>query len=802
VAWPEDISVGSEIYTARAVDADTSSDLLYEIESGNDAGVFSIIPTSGEVLLGATLDRETQAEYTLNITATDGIFTAVLELVITVLDVDDNPPTFSQTFYSISLLENSTVGTVLLQLNASDADSGPNSIFEYSVLSGDATGRFTVNANTGDLILAGDLDREQEDLYELVILIQSIYDPSLNDTADVRIEVADVNDSPPIFEASEYEFLVLENVTIGTEIGQVVAGDADPGLNGAISFSISPGSDVFTISTDGSIIIAGELDYEDMAQYMLTIIAKDSGSPQMLASVLVVVSVGDVNDNSPIFTNDMLSVSLLENVPVGTEVATVTATDTDSGTNGEVIYTIDSSGLELLAIDQFSGNVTVASPLDFEVHPSTFQVNVTAYDRGSPSLSASIEIEVELEEVNEFAPVFEQSDYKVKVFEDIAPSTAIVDVNATDMDAGSSGLIEYGILGVDRNLFTINPTTGEISTVGTLDREAETKYTFTVLATNTQYSPMLSSQVTVTVDVLDANDNAPLFAQTEYSSAVAVSTSVGTTILSATATDADLGSNSDIQYTGTDASGLFEVSSSSGDIVLAQALNSTLTVNFSITATDMGAPPLSSSAVITIRVIQTLSVEFSQSGAGFLLEESTSLSQSFGLFANGPPGSGGSLSVSLGSASSTSLYTTALPRAVGVRGAVLDDQVWHDRPEVSVVVQVFGEVGEVHCRQTEVVVTVVPDPRIGSDQTPQVTCPSSTTDGFCEAFVPLPDDWFDHDLSEATGTVTVRLLNSDDLPKTIGTFEIKAEPSDDAIMMSFCFYHPDLRRQEKCSQLQ
>ena len=782
VEWSEDIGIGSELYTARAVDPDSSSHLLYTILSGNNGTLFSVDPIFGEIILEISLDRENDDKHVLIIEASDGVFAAALELIIIVLDVDDNPPTFTRNFQSISLPENSTVGTVLLQHNASDRDTGLNAAFEYRIVSGDATSRFTINTNTGELILAGAVDREVEDSYELVITVRSLSNPSLNDTAIVRILLVDINDSPPIFEMSFYEFAALENVTNGTVIGWVMASDEDLGRNGEVSFSLLPISTIFAINTEGDIIVTSGLDHEEEDEYMLSVVAQDNGYPSLLATASVVVSVGDINDNTPLFMGDMLSITIQENSPVGSEITTVTATDADSGENGEIMYRIDSSdNANLFAINRDNGMIVTAVELDFERHPSTLHITVTAYDSGPQSLSSSIEIEIILLEINEFPPMFEQTEYAVQVSEDLPPSTVILTVNATDMDIGNSGIIEYGLSGMTRSmeLFIINSTSGDITTLSTLDREMESFHEIIIQATNTHTNPMLSSQAVVVVDLLDVNDNSPVFDQSEYSIAVVMSTAVGTTLLSVGATDADSGTNSEILYTGTDTSGYFQVSPSTGDIILKQSFNDTSTITFTVTASDLGTPTMSASVTVIIRVIQPLGVEFSQHGAGFLLEETASVSQSFGLFANVPPGSEGMLTASLGDVSITSAYVTAHPRAVGVRGVVLDERVWHDRPEVGVVVQVYGEVGEVHCQPTEVAVTINPDPAIGSSQTPQVTCTSSISDGFCEAFVVLPEAWFDHDLIEAIASVTIRLLDSDDLPVIIGTVEIKAEPNDE-----------------------
>lgn len=690
VSWPENTPQGTTLYTARATDLDADSQITYSLL--NDSTIFVVAQTTGDVSLTSLLDREQANNHTLVISASDGAFDATFQLTIVVTDIDDNPPVFLQDSFLISVPENTSIGDPLVMFAVSDPDEGTNAVVQFLIVSGDSARQFEVSqfGIAGELILAGALDREVRSSYELVVVARNPNNPLQNDTAVVRIEVSDVNDSPPRFDQTLYEFSIPENATVGTVVGGVAASDADSGSNANLTYAITSGdpTGTFDINSRGDVIVSRLLDRENNSRYVLTISAQDGGSPMLSASASIFVNISDINDNRPEFLEATISTSLQENSPPGTTLVTVSAQDGDEGLNAEVIYSVHPDNTSLFAIGSQSGVLTTRVVFDFESSPSTLLVIVVANDRGSPSLSAEAQVTLTLLDVNEFTPQFEANQFVMELREDVPVFTTIINTTATDMDGGMAGIVEYTLVGQLGAPFEINSTTGNVYTTGELDRETNPSYQLTVQASNPLVVPSRPSTAVISIVLLDVNDNPPRFAQEFFSVAVTSQTEVGAPILAAGASDPDTGTNSEVRYSLLETSRYFTISETNGTIVLASPLDMTGTFVLTVSATDQGAPPLSSITTVTITVIQPVQVQFAQDGAGFILGGGTGTTQPFGLFADMPAGSDGRISATLGGEQVGAQYSSALPQAVGVRGVVLGEEAWHDQPDIRVVVQV------------------------------------------------------------------------------------------------------------------
>ena len=707
----EDTMSGSNVFTAQATDLDADSQISYSLLNGSE--LFSIAADTGAVTVIATLDRETTALHQVAITATDTRFVAVLQLTVQVGDVDDNAPTFSQNTYLLNVSEATDIGEVLLQLVVSDPDLGDNAAAIFEIVSGDPLSQFTVNTNTGQLLLAGGLDREQQSEYELVVTAQSPSDSTLNDIAMVRITVEDENDSRPQFTSDLYQFSVLENATEGSDVGMVLAIDMDSGPGGAVTYTISMGdsADRFSIADTGVLTVGQLLDRENTTQYALTVVAQDGGFPVLSATTSVIITVGDVNDNAPRFFESSISVSLQENSPPDSVLVTASALDADIGSNAQVVYSLSPSDGSFFEINSESGVLVTRATLDFEADPTDFLLTVLATDGGSPPLSSEQSVSVTLLDQNEFAPEFEASEFTVEISEDVAVLSTVLQISASDSDGGIAGVVMYSLLQPSDSLpFAIDNATGDIYTTAALDRETVTSYQFTVQASNPLVSPSLPSLATVTVLLLDVNDNQPMFGNGPFLAVVFTDVAVSTVVLTVGATDEDLGTNAEVRYSISDPSGQFGISELTGTISVAAALNQTGDFTVTVTATDLGVSPLSSTVTTTISVLQAVPtpVQFLQEGAGFLLRGGTSVSQEFGLFSDAPPGSVGTIAAMLGPLSTEMSYSTALPEAVSVRGVVLNEDAWPDQPDVRAIIQVLSAEGDVHCTSTDVVIRVLP----------------------------------------------------------------------------------------------
>ncbi len=464
IEWTEDTPINTVIYTAMATDNDANAELAYSLISGDEI-LFRIESLSGNVILISPLDFEENSSHNLELQVYDGQFTDLLQLNITVGDVNDNRPIFELNSFSVSISENASIGVNILAglLVVRDEDEGSNAAVQFVIESGDPLNQFAiniVNVNTAQLVLIGRLDRETRDSYLVTIVARNPNNRLQNDTAIVNIQVEDVNDFSPVFNSSQYVFSINEHVSLGSTVGTVFAVDQDIDSNGYVTYAIVSGDldGDFNISTTGQIRVSGVLDREMTSQYTLEVSAQDRGSPSLSTTTIVDISVGDINDHRPQFIMDVIQVTLPENSSGGTSLTTLQATDSDEGINAQIQYSVHPANTSQFFIDQ-NGTLFTLETFDYETDPSILEVIVLATDGGSPFLVTEARVIIYLLNVNEFPPVFEEAVYSVSVLESVATMTTITTVSATDMDGGDAGEIEYIIL-LHNVPFTIDNVTG------------------------------------------------------------------------------------------------------------------------------------------------------------------------------------------------------------------------------------------------------------------------------------------------------------------------------------------------------
>ena len=720
--WNEDTSIGTILYTAQASDDDGNTQLVYSIS--NQTQLFSIDAATGNIILEESLDFELATSHLAVIEASDGVSAATFQLTILVRDVNDNPPIIVQDRYDISISENISIGEDVLAglqpLQVMDLDQVSNAAVQFFIESGDSQNQFAVNlisSDTAELIVAGGLDREIEDEYNLIIVARDPSNSDFNTSASVSISILDVNDNAPQFDMTLYNFSVAEHSSMGTSLGVVSATDNDIGVNGLVTYSIISGdpNGNFMISNNGEIQVSSQaLDRESISQRTLTVRAEDGGNPSLTALTTVLISILDVNDNPPVFAQSTFSTTLLENSPPATvlsSVAILAEDREDIGANAEIVYLVHPDNATLFSIHPISGLLMALVSFDYETDPTDLEIIVVATDSGSPPLSAQAQVTVTLIDVNEFAPQFTMGSYGVEIREDASVFTSVLTVTAEDFDGDTGAFIEYSLINSEGTLpFAIDNSTGVVYSTDSLDRESIESYQLMAVASNPLGSPVLSSSVTVTVTLLDINDNAPIFMQENYVAAITTGFEVGNQILSISAGDSDAGLNGTIQYSLVDTIGGFTITASTGVITSTQLFETTGTFTLTVVASDQGTPSHSSNTSVTINIVQPVDIQFTQTGAGFLLQQgSSALQQQFGLFVNSPPGSQGTISGSLGGFLTEATYFTTLPQAVSLRGVVLTEEAWHDQPEIQVLVQVMDELGDVHCSPIQVVIRALPD---------------------------------------------------------------------------------------------
>ncbi|XP_058884470.1 protocadherin Fat 3-like isoform X3 [Acipenser ruthenus] len=523
----EDLKVGGSVLKVKAWDGDTGFNgrVLFTISDGNKDSCFNIDMETGLISVLMPMDREKVDRYLLNITIYDlgsPQKSTWRLLTINVEDANDNTPQFLQESYSAVILENTNLGTAVIQVEATDKDLGPNGDILYSILT--STTQLAINSSTGIVYVAGQLDREFKAHFNLKIEARDKAERGKQRFSVVTLKVSldDVNDCPPAFIPYSYNAKVLEDLPVGTIIAWLETQDPDLGLGGQVRYTLANDyNGKFEIDkASGVIRLAKELDYEKQQFYNLTVRAKDKGRPVSLLSVsFVEVEVVDVNENlyPPYFLDFAVKGTVKENSRIGTSVLQVTARDDDVGRDGEIQYSIrDGSGLGRFSIDEETGVIYTADILDRETKDS-YWLTVYATDHGVVPLYTTIEIYIEVEDVNDNAPLTSEPVYYPSVLENSPKDVSVIQIQAQDPDASPRDKLTYRISsGNPQNFFVINSKTGLITTTSRkLDREQQAEHVLEVTVMDGGPSSRQST-VWLMVRVLDENDNKPQFPEKVY----------------------------------------------------------------------------------------------------------------------------------------------------------------------------------------------------------------------------------------------------------------------------------------------
>ncbi|KAM3859079.1 cadherin EGF LAG seven-pass G-type receptor 1 [Diretmus argenteus] len=614
VSIRENVEVGFEVMTIRATDGDAPSNanMIYKIVNGDGVNsVFEIDPRNGLVRIRERPDRETRSQYQLIVEANDqgkdpGPRSATATVHISVEDENDNYPQFSEKRYVVQIPENVAVNTKVIQVEATDKDEGNNAKVHYSIISGNVKGQFYIHSPTGVIDVINPLDYEMIREYNLRIKAQDGGRPPLiNGTGMVVVQVVDVNDNAPMFVSTPFQATVLENVAIGYSVIHIQAIDADSAENAHLEYRLTdtaPGFPFTVNNSTGWITVSAELDRETTEFYTFGVEARDHGIPVMSSSASVSITVLDVNDNVPTFTEKVYSLKINEDAVVGTSVLTMTAVDRD--VNSVVTYQISSGNTRnRFAITSQSGGglITLALPLDYK-QERQYVLTVTASD-GTRYDTAQVFINVT--DANTHRPVFQSANYQVMISEDRPVGSTVVVISATDEDTGENARITY-VMEDNVPQFKIEPDTGAITTQMEIDYEDQASYTLAIIARDNGI-PQKSDTTYVEIIILDANDNAPQFLRDMYQGTVSEEVPVYTSVLQISASDRDSGSNGRLSYTfqgGDDGEGDFHIEPYSGIIRTARKLDreNVPVYNLKAFAVDKGVPPLKAAVVIHISV--------------------------------------------------------------------------------------------------------------------------------------------------------------------------------------------------------
>ncbi|XP_054595033.2 protocadherin gamma-A11 isoform X5 [Nothobranchius furzeri] len=473
-----------------------------------------------EMVLHTQLDRETQEEHKLTLTAFDGGSpqkSGSVKINVVVLDANDNAPVFSQSVYGVTVPENASQGTVILRVSATDDDKGANAEVTYSFSQHSrASSLFKIDPHSGEITVTGVLDYEKNKMYELDI--EATDKGGLSDASKVQIDVTDLNDNHPMISIISFSNPIPEDSALNTVIAMINIKDLDSGKNGHVRCFIN--SDLpFKIQSSTtnfySLVSDDVLDRETVPDYNITITAVDEGSPPFSANKTIHLKISDVNDNAPEFPKNHLTAFVAENNSPGLSLLTVKARDQDYGNNARVSYFLEDSQLNGMSASAYfsvnaeSGEILAVRSFDYE-QIKEFQIRVKAQDGGSPPLSSNVTVKILIQDQNDNPP---QVLYPVQtggsVVAEMVPRSAevgylVTKVVAVDVDSGQNAWLSYKLQkATDRALFEVGLQNGEIRTIRQVTDKDAVKQRLTVIVEDNG-QPSRSATVIVNVAVADS----------------------------------------------------------------------------------------------------------------------------------------------------------------------------------------------------------------------------------------------------------------------------------------------------------
>ncbi|XP_072594021.1 protocadherin-7 isoform X1 [Vulpes vulpes] len=586
-----------------------------------------------QLIVKGALDREQRDSYELTLRVRDGgdpprSSQAILRVLIT--DVNDNSPRFEKSVYEADLAENSAPGTPILQLRAADLDVGVNGQIEYVFGAATESVRrlLRLDETSGWLSVLHRIDREEVNQLRFTVMARDRGQPPKTDKATVVLNIKDENDNVPSIEIRKIGRIplkdgvasVAEDVLVDTPIALVQVSDRDQGENGVVTctvvgdvpFQLKPASDTEGDQNKKKYFLhtSAPLDYETTREFNVVIVAVDSGSPSLSSNNSLVVKVGDTNDNPPVFGQSVVEVYFPENNVPGERVATVLATDADSGKNAELAYSLDSAVVGTFAIDPDSGDILVNTVLDRE-QTDRYEFKVNAKDKGIPVLQGSTTVIVQVADRNDNDPKFMQDVFTFYVKENLQPNSPVGMVTVMDADKGRNAEMSLYIE-ENSNIFSIENDTGTIYSTMSFDREHQTTYTFRVKAVDGG-DPPRSATATVSLFVMDENDNAPTVTLPRNISYTLLppSSNVRTVVATVLATDSDDGINADLNYSivGGNPFKLFEIDSTSGVVSLVGKLTQKHygLHRLVVQVNDSGQPSQSTTTLVHVFVNESVS---------------------------------------------------------------------------------------------------------------------------------------------------------------------------------------------------
>ncbi|XP_072288380.1 protocadherin alpha-C2-like [Eucyclogobius newberryi] len=525
----ESTPIGERFSLSNAVDPDVGINTVTTYYLGESEHFTLEVQTSrdgsklADLILEKALDRERQAVYNLILTAVDGGTppgSGTASVIVQVLDTNDNAPVFEKAVYTVRIQENSPVGSLVINLNASDLDEGSNSdvTYSYSLYTSEkAQETFNLNAKTGEITVKGVLNYEDYKIYDMEIIATDKGVNSLSGQCTVKIIVEDMNDNHPEISIKSFQSPVSEDIEVDTVIAVVSVSDKDSGDNGEVDLHI-PRHMPFKLrqSSDNyyELVVSEALDREKVPEYDITFTVTDRGSPPLSDNETMTLELLDVNDNVPQFPQSFYTIRVQENNAPGALLGSLTAFDPDLHENQYLVYfilekeTANTSMSMLFSINPENGNLYALKTFDYEIEKE-FLFHIEARDSGSPPLSSNVTVHIIIVDQNDNAPVI-VSPWRAHgsvVDEKIPRSTdkgsLVAKVIALDIDSVHNSRISYQFLQVtDATLFSLDQYNGEIRTMRMFSYR-DPRYQQLVVVAKDNGQPSLSATVTIKLSTVE-----------------------------------------------------------------------------------------------------------------------------------------------------------------------------------------------------------------------------------------------------------------------------------------------------------